>query len=183
MLNKTEGLGTEATRAGIITMLKERNYIEVVKNKVTATKKAKILIEALGENILASPEMTAKWEQRLAEIGQGKASPATFMEQTKKLTQKIIDDATNNAKEWNIAGLEYEVKSKSTSKYTLGKKLGKCKLCDGDVIDKGKVYGCSNYKKTSCSFIISKTILGKKTLSFNNIKIAQLGKNKCTERI
>ena len=29
ILTKTEGLGTEATRAGIITMLKDRLYIEV----------------------------------------------------------------------------------------------------------------------------------------------------------
>lgn len=29
VLKKTEGLGTEATRAGIITMLKDRKYIDV----------------------------------------------------------------------------------------------------------------------------------------------------------
>ena len=34
------------------------------KNLVYATDKGKILIAAIGEKILASPEMTAKWEQR-----------------------------------------------------------------------------------------------------------------------
>lgn len=34
-----------------------------------ATDKGKVLITAIGDKILASPEMTAKWEQRLAEIG------------------------------------------------------------------------------------------------------------------
>ncbi|QOY34164.1 DNA topoisomerase III [Anaerobacillus isosaccharinicus] len=176
VLNKTEGLGTEATRAGIITMLKDRNYIEVIKNKVYATKKAKILIKAVGENILASPEMTAKWEQRLGEIGQGKASPATFMEQTKKLSKQIIDNATSRAKEWDFQNLVYEVKNKPSSKFTLGKKLGKCKLCDGDVVDKGKFYGCSNYKKTSCNFTISKAILGKKITETTVTKILTDGK-------
>lgn len=176
VLNKTEGLGTEATRAGIITMLKDRNYIKVEKNMVYATKKAKILIEAVGESILASPEMTAKWEQRLAEIGQGQASPATFMEQTKKLSKKIIENATSQAKEWNFQGLEYEVINKSVAKYTLGKKLGKCKLCDGDVIDKGKVYGCSNYKKTSCTFTISKSIFSKKVTESIVTKLLTQGK-------
>lgn len=33
VLSKTEGLGTEATRAGIIGTLKDRNYIEVKKTK------------------------------------------------------------------------------------------------------------------------------------------------------
>ena len=176
VLKKTEGLGTEATRAGIITMLKDRNYIEVVKNQVYATKKAKILIEAIDNNILASPEMTAKWELRLGEIGQGKASPATFIEQTKKLSNKIIEDATTNSKQWNFDGLEYEVKNKKVSKFTTGKVVGKCKLCDGDVIDKGKFYGCANYKKTSCNFTISKVILGKNLTEATIKKLLTNGK-------
>lgn len=40
VLMKTEGLGTEATRAGIIAMLKQRKYIEVKRNQVFATQKA-----------------------------------------------------------------------------------------------------------------------------------------------
>ena len=82
--------GTEATRAGIITMLKDRKYIDVKKNQVYATDKGKVLITAIGDKILASPEMTAKWEQRLAEIGEGTASPATFMEQTKSYQLKLL---------------------------------------------------------------------------------------------
>ena len=41
VLTETEGLGTEATRAGIITLLKNRKYIEIKKNLVYATAKAK----------------------------------------------------------------------------------------------------------------------------------------------
>lgn len=44
VLKKVEGLGTEATRAGIITMLKDRGYIEVKKNQVYATDKGRVLI-------------------------------------------------------------------------------------------------------------------------------------------
>ena len=71
-------------------MLKDRKYIEVQKNQVYATAKGKILIEAIGEKILASPEMTAKWEQRLSEIGEGKASPEIFMEQQKSYQLKLL---------------------------------------------------------------------------------------------
>mgnify|MGYP001047742383 CR=1 FL=1 len=74
VLNKTQGLGTEATRAGIIDVLRNRKYIDVKKNQVFATNKGKLLIQSIGSSILASPEMTAKWEQRLNEIGEGKAS-------------------------------------------------------------------------------------------------------------
>lgn len=108
VLNETEGLGTEATRAGIIGVLKDRQYIEVVKNQVYATEKGKLLIEAIGDSILASPEMTAKWEQRLGEIGKGKASPQAFMEQAKRLSAKLIEDAKVQANKWSFAHLDLE---------------------------------------------------------------------------
>jgi DNA topoisomerase-3 len=176
VLAKTEGLGTEATRAAIITTLKERNYIEVKKNQVYATDKAKVLIEAIGDKILASPEMTAKWEQRLSEIGEGKASAAQFMEQVKKLSKKIVEDALAMSKDWDFTGLDTASIQRTTSKATLGKPVGTCKLCGGTVIDKGTFYGCANYAKTKCSFTISKKILGK-TISQTNVKkLLQHGK-------
>jgi DNA topoisomerase III len=176
VLAKTEGLGTEATRAAIITTLKERNYIEVKKNQVYATDKAKVLIEAIGEKILASPEMTAKWEQRLSEIGEGKASAAHFMEQVKKLSTKIVADALASSQHWNFAGLDTASIQRTTSKATLGKPVGTCKLCGGTIIDKGEFYGCANYAKTKCSFTISKKILGKTISQANVKKLLQYGK-------
>ncbi|MCZ0755098.1 DNA topoisomerase III [Anoxybacillus sp. J5B_2022] len=176
VLAKTEGLGTEATRAGIITMLKERKYIEVKKNQVYATDKAKVLIEAIGDKILASPEMTAKWEQRLSEIGEGKASASAFMEQVKKLSAKIVADALEMSKAWDFTGLDTASIQRTTSKATLGKPVGTCKYCGGTVIDKGQFYGCTNYGKTKCTFTISKMILGKKISQTNVKKLLQHGK-------
>lgn len=176
VLAKTEGLGTEATRAAIITTLKERKYIEVKKNQVYATDKAKVLIEAIGEKILASPEMTAKWEQRLSEIGEGKASAAHFMEQVKKLSKKIVEDALASSQHWNFAGFDTASIQRTTSKATLGKPVGTCKLCGGMVIDKGEFYGCANYAKTKYSFTISKRILGKTISQANVKKLLQHGK-------
>ncbi len=169
VLSKVEGLGTEATRAGIITMLKDRKYIDIKRNQVYATDKAKVLIEAIGDHILASPEMTAKWEQRLAEIGEGQASPSVFMEQTKKLSTKIVSDAISISSSWNFEGLKVESIQRTSSRLTLGKKVGKCKLCEGDVVDKGEFYGCVNYKKNQCKFTISKKVLGKK-ISLTNVQ-------------
>lgn len=178
VLSKVEGLGTEATRAGIITMLKDRKYIEIKKNQVFATDKAKVLIEAIGDQILASPEMTAKWEQRLSEIGVGQASPALFIEQTKKLSTKLVADAIAVAPHWTFEGLKVEAIQRSTSsRYTLGKNVGKCKLCDGDVVDKGEFYGCANYNKNKCNFTISKKILSKKISQTNVQKLLKDGRS------
>ena len=177
VLMKKEGLGTEATRAGIITMLKDRKYINVEKNQVFATEKGMLLIDAIGEKILASPEMTAKWEQRLSEIGEGKASAAEFMEQTKKLAQKIVTDAIDQSKSWNFDHINIDKIPNRKSKFTTGIEVGKCKLCNGKVVDKGSFYGCTNYKENKCTFTLSKKILTK-TISQTNIqKILSEGKS------
>jgi DNA topoisomerase-3 len=169
VLNKVEGLGTEATRAGIITMLKDRKYIEVKNNQVFATEKGTLLIDAIGEQILASPEMTARWEQRLAEIGEGKANAASFMEQAKKLSAKIIDNAVEQSKEWDFSNIDKEQFQSQKAQKKTNMPLGACKKCDGQVVDKGSFYGCTNYAATKCNFTISKKILGK-TVSQANVK-------------
>lgn len=163
ILTRTEGLGTEATRAGIITMLKDRLYIEVRKNLVYATAKAKILIEAIGKEILASPEMTAKWEQKLKEISQGTASPQQFMEQTKKMVHHLISSTTGQADKWTFSKevTENFVPGKKKMGKRAPSKLGPCKKCNGSIVDKGSFYGCSNYQQNHCDFTISKHILGK----------------------
>lgn len=170
MLNKTEGLGTEATRAGIITMLKDRGYITIQKNLVYANSKAKILISAIGEEILASPEMTAKWEKRLQQISEGEASPKQFMEQTNKMIVHLIQASAANKDKWIFAQEDQDNFTPREYKKKRNASLGKCLLCDGKIIDKGTFYGCSNYKKSSCSFTISKKILNK-TISQKNLKL------------
>ena len=181
VLMKTEGLGTEATRAGIITMLKDRKYIDVKKNLVYATDKGKVLIHAIGEKILASPEMTAKWEQRLREIGEGKASPGAFMENVKKLSMKIIDDAVASSNEWNFEGLDTESIQGTSKNRRPPTSMGACRICGGKVIDKGKFYGCASYAKTKCSFTISKKILSKNITQANIKKLLQTGETDVIE--
>ena len=176
ILTKTEGLGTEATRAGIITMLKDRLYIEVKKNLVYATAKAKILIEAIGQEILASPEMTAKWEQKLKEISEGAAVPKHFMEQTKKMVLHLISSSLEQSAAWVFSEdiTQNFTPGKQKGKRRTSTKLGPCKKCDGDIIDKGTFYGCSNYKKNQCNFTISKKILGK-NITQKNVKLLLSG--------
>ena len=172
ILTRTEGLGTEATRAGIITMLKDRLYIEVKKNLVYATAKAKILIEAIGREILASPEMTAKWEQKLKEISEGSAVPMNFMEQTKKMVLHLISSSIDQSANWTFSEevTQSFTPGKQTTRRKTVTKLGSCKKCEGAVIDKGSFYGCSNYKNNQCNFTISKKILGK-NITQKNVKL------------
>ncbi|WP_347550175.1 DNA topoisomerase III [Pseudalkalibacillus hwajinpoensis] len=174
ILKDTEGLGTEATRAGIITMLKDRKYINVEKNQVFATEKGILLIDSIGNAVLSSPEMTAKWEQRLKQIGSGEASHQTFMDSVKKLAAKLTSDAIEASGSWNLKDIKIE--PASVSKRLLGKKVGQCPICGSEVIDKGKLYGCSSYSKTKCPFTLSKRILGKPISQTNAKKLLTEGK-------
>ncbi len=96
-----------------------------------ATDKAKILIYSIGDKILASPEMTAKWETRLKEIGQGSADAGVFMEQVKKLTGKIVEDAKEISSSWNFDQFDIESVQGSKQKFSKGKSIGSCLICEG----------------------------------------------------
>jgi DNA topoisomerase III len=102
IMRETHGLGTEATRAAIIKRLKDQKYIEVKKNLVYPTEKGRILIRAIGLSALSSAETTAKWEQKLSEIGNGRYTHTSFIEQAKKLAAKLVTDAAESVQSMDI---------------------------------------------------------------------------------
>lgn len=165
ILKETEGIGTEATRAAIIETLKYQKYIEVKKNIVHVTEKGKILCQAVEGTLLASPEMTAKWESYLKKIGQGNGSQDSFLLKIKDFLQSLIDNAPKQ-----MDSLQGQVE-----KLTEESSVGSCPVCQkGKVIDKGKFYGCSRYRE-GCTFTLPKTFCGK-TLSKTHIKALTEGK-------
>jgi DNA topoisomerase-3 len=76
-LRDTDGLGTEATRAGIIETLVQRGYLVRQQKALRATKLGCALIAALPSAV-SSPERTALWEQRLRAISEQQDDPNAF---------------------------------------------------------------------------------------------------------
>lgn len=179
IMKEIEGLGTEATRAGIIDGLKRRDYIQLKKKEIHPTAKGRILIEAVSGSILASPEMTAKWESRLDQIGKGEASAAQFVEQAKKLSQHLVDDAKSRVEQLHVD--PSQVKSKTRHAAATNRPVGPCPLCQAEVLDRGKFYGCSGYQKTNCGFTLPKTILGARVTQTEVKKILATQKTKPLE--
>lgn len=154
ILKEVEGIGTEATRSGIIETIKKNGYIEVKKNIVSVTSKGVILCEAIKGNLLSSPSMTAKWESYLKKIGEGQGSQETFLQNINKFLAATIEDAPKQVSTNTVKVAVKEQENKMV--------IGNCPLCKkGKVTDKSTFYGCSNYKD-GCSFTISKTISKKK---------------------
>ena len=84
-----EGLGTPATRAGIIENLIYKEFIERDKKNLIATPKGKSLIGIVADNF-KSAEMTAQWEMELSEIAQGKSSQKKFLEGIEAEIKNVI---------------------------------------------------------------------------------------------
>jgi DNA topoisomerase-3 len=67
ILRENQGIGTEATRAGIIETLKERRFLESKGKNLLSTQLGRQVIDQIPEQ-LGNPAITAWWEQQLAEV-------------------------------------------------------------------------------------------------------------------
>ncbi len=98
-LKETSGLGTEATRAGIIETLVARGYVERKGKEIRATQMGVALIKAVRQVYppVADPGVTAAWEDQLSNVAAGKLSAADFMSaqigQVRKMVAAIVGGA------------------------------------------------------------------------------------------
>lgn len=88
-LKETTGIGTAATRAGIIEVLKKRNFLVVKGKTIQATPAGARLIEVLPTSLSSAGE-TAVWEERLDAVANCDLSIETFLaDLSKQLTDQI----------------------------------------------------------------------------------------------
>lgn len=84
------GLGTPATRAGIIENLINKGYVERDKKNLLATHKGTSLVAIVADEF-KSAETTSHWEMKLSDIASGKFSKDEFIGAIQKTIQKTID--------------------------------------------------------------------------------------------
>ncbi|AZD67486.1 DNA topoisomerase-3 [Pseudomonas chlororaphis] len=89
-LRDTTGIGTEATRAGIIKGLIDRGYLLKKKRALMASAAAHTLIEAVPAAI-ADPGMTAIWEQALDEIEAGRLTLDEFVAKQASWIAQLVE--------------------------------------------------------------------------------------------
>jgi DNA topoisomerase-3 len=89
VLKENEGIGTEATRAGIIETLKQRGFVTAEKKTLVSTPLGRELIE-LTPDVLKNPVTTATWENRLEAIAQGKETLAGFMAEQIRILPDLL---------------------------------------------------------------------------------------------
>ena len=138
-----KGLGTPATRAGIIEKLVRIGFLERKGDKKTKhlipTHKGTALVTVMPEQI-QSPSMTADWEEKLLLIEKGEYASEDFMDEIKDV----------------IAGLIRNYEVIQDSEVLMSKEsnaVGKCPVCGSSVEEKAKAFFCSN---RSCKFALWK---------------------------
>ena len=138
-----KGLGTPATRAGIIEKLVRIGFLERKGDKKTKylipTHKGTVLITVMPETI-QSPSMTAEWEQKLIEVEKKNFDADEFMAEIKDMLRELIRT--------------YEiVKDAEVLMHPVYEPVGKCPACGNDVVEKQKGFFCSNRQ---CRFALWK---------------------------
>ena len=84
-----KGLGTPATRAGIIENLIYKGFVERDKKNLIATHKGISLVTIVSDTF-KSAETTAKWEMELADIAKGKSSKEKFLKDIESEIQEAV---------------------------------------------------------------------------------------------
>lgn len=129
-----KGLGTPATRAGIIEKLVKTGQIERKKGKkgyvLLPTQKGVSLITVLPED-LQSPLLTAEWEQKLKQIERGELEPTLFLQEITEMVRGLVQ-SSHSVPESSVLFAE-ETKS-----------IGVCPRCGSAVVERPKGFLCSN---------------------------------------
>jgi len=104
VLRATDGLGTEATRAGIIELLFRRSFLVKNGRYINATPAGRALIHSLPE-LAARPDMTAQWESTLTRISEKACRYEEFMQPLVGTLTELIHQARQQPSAMAFRGL------------------------------------------------------------------------------
>ena len=134
-----KGLGTPATRAGIIEKLIHSQYAIRKGKQILPTDDGKILIEILPD-FLKSASMTAEWENQLLLMEHGEIVPEQFMSDITKMLTMMLNRCD-------------EISDDETRRFQTKESIGTCPVCGSLVYESKRNFYCSNH---DCHFALWK---------------------------
>ena len=161
-----KGLGTPATRAGIIEKLVNGGFVERKGKSLVPTKDGNNLVCVLPEQI-TSPSMTAEWENTLMQIERGNADADKFLSGIVGMTSELVK--------------AYPFLSEAeANRFDTGREsIGNCPRCGSPVyVGKGNYY-CSNKECSFCMWEDNKFFTSKKKKLTKKIAAELLNKGWC----
>ena len=161
-----KGLGTPATRAGIIEKLVKGGFVERKGKSLVPTKDGNNLVCVLPEQI-TSPSMTAEWENTLMQIERGNADADKFLSGIVGMTSELVK------------AYPFLSDAKANRFDTGRESIGKCPRCGSPVyVGKGNYY-CSNRECSFCMWEDNKFFSSKKKKLTKKIAAELLDKGWC----
>ncbi len=140
-----KGLGTPATRAGIIEKLVKGGFAERKKKLLVPTKKGMELIRVLPEAV-KSAKLTAEWEAALKEVECGERTPEDFMGGITRMVCELVESCRSMT-----AGTGSALSSSGKEA------VGICPRCSRPVYEGKKSFYCSGYQADPpCGFALWK---------------------------
>ena len=138
-----KGIGTPATRSGILEKLISDNFVIRTKSKKVSylrpTELGIALITVLPEQ-LQSPLLTAEWEHRLKLVENGTLSDTDFMDGIKEMLTEMVEEY----KPYPSSEVLFPEK---------GDVVGKCPRCGTNVEERKRGFFCQN---PNCRFVLWK---------------------------
>ena len=122
IMSACKGLGTPATRDGIIESLIKSKYIIRKGKNLLPTPKGVAFIGVVTDKV-KQPELTANWEYQLSQIQKGQETSNDFLHD---LT-RFIQDYTEEVKALPLA--------EAGNLFTAAQAIAKCPKCGGNVLD------------------------------------------------
>lgn len=140
-----KGLGTPATRAGVIEKLVKGGFADRKNKQLIPTTRGMELMKVLPD-VVKSAKLTAEWEAALKEVERGELSPEDFMAGIGQMVSSLVKNY-----EGVIIGADAAL-SQSTHEV-----IGQCPRCGKPVYEGKKSFYCSGYKDNPpCGFVLWK---------------------------
>lgn len=140
-----KGLGTPATRAGVIEKLVKGGFAERKNKQLIPTTRGMELIKVLPDSV-KSAKLTAEWEAALKEVERGERSTQDFMDGIVQMVSGLVKsyEGVNIGADAALSQSAHEV-------------IGPCPRCGKPVHEGKKSFYCSGYKDNPpCGFVLWK---------------------------
>ena len=139
-----KGLGTPATRAGIIEKLVRSGFVERRGKQLVPTQKGIDLIRVMPDQ-LKSAKLTAEWEERLGAVERGELSPGAFTDGIVEMVRGLVHTYAHVT----VASAALSQSGRAV--------IGKCPRCGKNVVEGQKSYFCEGYyDRPPCGFALWK---------------------------
>lgn len=155
------GLGTPATRAGIIENIISAGYINRNGKNLYPTDMAKTMVEVVSPKLI-NAKLTAEWEQELARIQSGEGSSEDFEAKMQNFVRSTVEE-------------KIALHMPEEDSQVFQNVVGTCPCCKQRVIERPKSYSCEAGQ--TCGFVIWKKLMGKDLTEAQVKKLLQTGKS------